>query len=233
MENKKAPNIPQGQTMVQFAYDEIRSMIFESKKLFPGQQIVETAIAEMLGISRTPVREAVQQLKRDGLVEYVRNKGSFVRIVSLDELIQYHELGAGLNGMNAWLFAERVQKGTSPPEVLTAIDELLSKMDKVLVDGNINLWASLDRQYHNTLAKGSGTIYLFQQLVLISDLLKHDQWYISPVLNDCAISHMQHRQIIDAIKRGDCETARMRAQEHCQNTRNKLIALKNTSSSET
>ena len=88
------------------AYEQIHGMIV-SGTLVPGTPLSERGLSESLGIGRTPVREAIKALARDGLLEISPMRGTFVRQLSIDDLREIHETRLALEGMAAFLAAER------------------------------------------------------------------------------------------------------------------------------
>jgi DNA-binding GntR family transcriptional regulator len=83
--------IPQGQTAYRRLLDDIRN-----GALLPGARLRETELAERLGISRTPVREAIRQLEADGLVTHLPRQGATIRSLDHGEVIELYEMRAVL-----------------------------------------------------------------------------------------------------------------------------------------
>lgn len=100
------------------AYEKIHEMIV-SGTLSPGTPLSERGLAESLGIGRTPVREAIKALAQDGLLDISPMRGTFVRQLSIDDLREIHETRLALEGMAAFLAAER---GVSDELRLCAVD---------------------------------------------------------------------------------------------------------------
>ena len=92
------------------AYGHLRDSILRGS-LLPGTRISEPNLAEQLGISRTPVREALQRLSQEGLVELTPAKGARVRVLSAEEVREVYEARAMLEGEAARLAAERASEG--------------------------------------------------------------------------------------------------------------------------
>ncbi|MGE0722840.1 MAG: GntR family transcriptional regulator [Alphaproteobacteria bacterium] len=101
------------------AYARIRALLADGA-LGPNQPLSERALAERVGLGRTPVREALKRLARDGLVQVVPMRGTFVRVPGIDEVREIYEVRLALEGMAAELAAER-----GPTEALTACAERL------------------------------------------------------------------------------------------------------------
>lgn len=79
-------------------YDALHEMI-STQKLSPGDRLLEVSIAQMLGVSRTPVREAIRRLQQDGLVEIQPNKGCILKRTTLSEMADGYEIIACVSSM--------------------------------------------------------------------------------------------------------------------------------------
>src|SRR5437879_11262961 len=83
-------------------YDRLKQLILEGE-LAPGEPLVERTLADRLSVSRTPVREAIFRLEREGLVEAVDGKGAFVASYAIDDLIEIYQIREGLEPLAARL----------------------------------------------------------------------------------------------------------------------------------
>jgi len=118
-------------TAAQKVYEKIKKMIV-NQEMLPGNPIVEVDFAKKLNISRTPVRVAIRHLQEDGLVELVSNKGSFVKSFSKNDIILSFEIVEALEGMAAYLVAEKYKSKNLVKSDLDNIGKLITKMDKDL-----------------------------------------------------------------------------------------------------
>lgn len=97
-------------TVAQKVYEKIKKMIV-NQEMLPGDPIIEVVFAKKFNISRTPVRVAIRDLQEDGLVELVSNKGAFVKRFSKADIILSFEMLEALEGMAAYLVAEKYKSG--------------------------------------------------------------------------------------------------------------------------
>lgn len=201
------------ESTTQKAYEALREMI-ASRELQPGQQIVEMTIAGKLGISRTPVREAIRRLQEDGLVEIIHNRGAFLRHMSKNDVVMGYEMGEALEGMVAYLMAERCGRGELTQEEKTFFQQHLEAMDGYLRANEIKQWVSGDQEFHLQMAKRSGNHYLLQAYMKNIQQLNHVLWLLTPTDIDKVESQRQHHAIWDAVLEGDPEKARTAAQVH-------------------
>lgn len=123
-------HLPDGLSDSERAYRLLRSQIVEGK-LEPGERMVEMRIAETLGVSRTPVREAVRRLETEGLVVSERNRGAHVRTVEATEIGDLYQARSRIEGLMAELAARRRQS-----EDLTELKCATADFDRAVAAGN-------------------------------------------------------------------------------------------------
>ena len=107
MENLTKLNLDEYKPLRDVVFENLRGAIVEGR-LKPGQRLMEVQLAEQLGVSRTPVREAIRKLELEGLVVMLPRKGAYVANMSLKDLIDVLEIRASLEGLAASLAAERI-----------------------------------------------------------------------------------------------------------------------------
>ena len=107
MENLTKLNLDEYKPLRDVVFENLREAIVEGR-LKPGQRLMEVQLAEQLGVSRTPVREAIRKLELEGLVVMLPRKGAYVANMSLKDLIDVLEIRASLEGLAASLAAERI-----------------------------------------------------------------------------------------------------------------------------
>ena len=106
MDNLTKLNLDNYKPLRDVVFENLREAILEGK-LKPGQRLMEVQLAEQLGVSRTPIREAIRKLELEGLVVMLPRKGAYVANMSFKDLIDVLEIRASLEGLAASLAAER------------------------------------------------------------------------------------------------------------------------------
>ena len=208
----------------QIAYEYFKEMII-NRELLPGQQIVESSFAEKLGISRTPMREAIRALEKDGLVHIIPNKGTYIVHFGQDEIIMGLEVAEALEGMIAFLVAERVVKDELTEDDFTPIEDIIQEMDDYLDQGDYKEWSVRDEELHVSLAELSGNTILIEAFKKINMQLNSVLWFVTSIHIDKSVSNECHKKIFDAIKKGDMYKARVEAQDHRFKVRNELLKI--------
>ena len=98
MDNLTKLNLDEYKPLRDVVFESLREAILEGK-LSPGQRLMEVQLAEQLGVSRTPVREAIRKLELEGLVVMLPRKGAYVADISLKDLVDVLEIRASLEGL--------------------------------------------------------------------------------------------------------------------------------------
>lgn len=189
-------------------YNHIRDGIL-SGKYKDGDELKEMTIGDELGVSRTPVREALRQLDLEGLITIIPNKGAFVEGVSLDDIRDIYDIRARLEGLCARWAAEKIT------------DELMDQMEEIIYlsefheeKGNAKQLLLLDNRFHEILYEAS-------QSKELKRILKEYHEYVGRVrrvtLSENARakdSTMEHKMICQAIKAHDADLAEKYASAH-------------------
>jgi len=182
---------------MQIAYDILKERIVTAR-LKPGEPIVIGAVAQELGMSYIPVREAVQRLEGDGLVVSRPHCSPTVSEFRLQDLEEILEVRAILEGQAAVMALPHLQ-----PETVSALERVVASSFKELERHNLGKVALLDREFHQLLYEQTGNHFL---IGLIRDLWnKSDRMLgvFTLVPMRARESCQEHRQILDAIKRRD------------------------------
>ncbi|PLR75871.1 GntR family transcriptional regulator [Bacillus sp. V3-13] len=195
------------------AYSAIRIAIANGE-LRPGYPLLETELSEQLGMSRTPVREALNRLKAEDIIETVKRKGIFVKTLSKEELFQWYEVAEGLEGMVAYLVA------SDPNVQLGELENDIKTMEEALTENNTDKWIVADEHYHAALNALCKNVFLVENLQRVHEKLRLARLVlIAGSTPDKTQSTREHRANLEAIKAGDAELARQITQNHWKRIR--------------
>jgi len=218
---QKAPSSsPVSGTLVQKAYDHIQEAIL-SGQLPAGSVVSEALLAKNLGISRTPVGEAIRQLWREGLVQQVPRYGTIVKPIERRELIELYEMRAALESYAAGKAAERFEEQTIDRlqefcDVMhTIAEELESAGVNELDESRLSRFIAADMAFHMTIVDSVGNRRMAESVQTMRTVsrifrarrVKHDQKVVHRARN-------YHREILEAIRSRDGERARQKMAEH-------------------
>ena len=191
------------------AYEKLRDAIL-SNQLQPGQRLSVSDLARQMGISRTPVREAVQRLIYDGLAVHVPYRGADVVRVGVDDLLQLFGVREVLDGLAARLACRNLRPGD-----VEELGQILSEHEEVLaLDPSTRAHVDLDIRYHGRIRVLAGNPYLDEMLGRIqgkTHLAVHSLWRGEEARR---LALAEHRAIFLALSAGDPEGAERAARAH-------------------
>lgn len=185
----------------------MRRMILDGE-YGPDERLVEEQLAEKLGVSRTPVRQALTMLEAEGLVEISPNRGATVCSFGIDEVWDIYDLWAVLEGHAARRAANRIQK-----HELDELCGLAAEMSQVVPgrfadhEEEIRWLVARNQEFHGTIVEASRNrrlATLLRRTVEVPLVFKGFFWYTP---EEWAISNHYHRQILRALEQGDGERA--------------------------
>jgi phosphonate utilization transcriptional regulator len=184
----------------------------------PGSKLIEAALAQKLGISRGPVREAFRMLEEAGLVRNEKNRGVFVRDIPIDEAVEIFDLRAVMDE----LVGRKLAKDITAAQ-LKEIKALVDAMEKAVKAQDAYNYHLLNLKFHDRLVEMAGNgkltaIYrkLIKELSLFRRLNLADGWLLP-------ISANEHRQIIKAIASGDPAAAGRAMFDHVMDSKKRTI----------
>ncbi|WGT52595.1 GntR family transcriptional regulator [Thioclava nitratireducens] len=203
-------NQRRAQTLASIASEAIREMIIEGE-LRSGDRINESHLADRLGISRGPVREACRSLEQAGLLYSTTNKGAFVRELSEEEARYLYELRGALTGLAGRLI---VQRGTD-----AAIGDLrkrVEKMDRAVKNDDAAGYFKLNLEFHDALIKAAQNPALESRYREIVDQLHLMRRRGLVDAHNIQVSNEEHQNILDALEARDPDLAERRMREHVE-----------------
>lgn len=188
-------------SLSQQAIDLLRGQIYDHR-LMPGQRLDEAVLAEQLGISRTPLREALKVLSAEGLVDLQPHRGCFVTELTLRDLEEIFPIMATLEGRVAH---EVAAKRTAAQ--LKALDSLHEKLEKHAAAGDVNRYYETNYVFHDQLQECAGNRWL--QIVIgdLRKLLKLSRHHSLRLEGRLKASLAEHRALMQALHRQDAEAA--------------------------
>ncbi len=189
----------------------------------PDERLIEEQLADRLGVSRTPVRQALAMLEAEGLVEITPNRGATVRSFSVDDVWDIYDLRAVLEGHAARRAAGRIENGE-----LERLRELAGEMERLPGrfddhEEESRALVALNQEFHGTIVEASRNRRLerlINRTVEIPLMFKAFFWYTP---HERTISNHYHRQILEALENGDADRAEIIMREHVYEGRDFVI----------
>lgn len=184
----------------------------------PGTKLNEADIADELHVSRGPVREAFRGLEQAGLLRVEKNRGVFVRELSLGEADELYEVRAGLDALIGRLAASR-----ATPAQLRQLRALLRQMEKTARGRSVDAYYPFNLRFHDLLAEITGNATLqatYRRLVNELHLFRRETLAQNP--DSFRISIAEHAAVVQALADGDGDLAARLLYEHAMRSRERL-----------
>ena len=219
--NLSAPPIQRSKLLHQQTYEALRASIL-SGELAPGDRLVETQLAQQLQVSRTPIREAIRQLQREGLVTADGSGGLRVTAISVGDAVQLYDCRLALEQL-AVMEACQQANGTQIDQLeqyITQAETLLSLQESAQRAAQL---LDLDYRFHRLIAESSGNSWLVFLLDQVFD--KMALLRLQTTRHDPGVLEIrsEHRQIYQAIALRDSTFAAQAIQGHLTASKSRVI----------
>ena len=202
----------------EFVYQQMRQAI-QGGQYHQGERIREEVIAQSLGVSRTPVREALRRLQSRGLLEVVSGGGLGVAELSKQKVLELYAMRQLLEGAAARLAAQN-----ATPAQITDLRAILREFSQS--SNTASRLAQINRVFHRAICEAAHNRYMVESLNHLNDTLALLRNTTFSVKGRARSAHIEHMRIVDAIENRDPDTAEQRAREHiteAQTTRMQLL----------
>lgn len=211
-------------------YKPLGNIVYESLKesilngsLKPGEKLMESRIAEDLGVSRTPVREAIRKLEKEKYVKMIPRKGAYVEDLTMEDILEVLEIRIVLEGLASKLAARNITD-----EMKLKIQRNIESFDNASTELDRKELISLDEKFHHIIYQSSGNKKLNE---IVRELQDQFQRFRLSYFNELS-SYMKlansHNKLYEAIISGDEEAAEAYAKEHIEEIRDNIISWKSS-----
>jgi DNA-binding GntR family transcriptional regulator len=207
-------------SLVDQAYRQIKDRIL-TNQYGPRYQALEQEIANDLGMSRTPVREALIKLENEGLVQCIPRRGMRVVPLSSTDMKEIYQLLTSLETMAVDLLARQHPS----PEDVAPLNEALDTMDSALEADDLSAWAKADEQFHKSLLELCGNRRLNDMAKTVFDQVHRARWVTLKLRPKPWDSNTEHRKVVEAVLEGDWATARQVHYDHRSRATNLLLEI--------
>ena len=197
---------------------EIETLIL-SGELPPGERINEIQLSKRFGTSRGPIREATRSLEGRGLVEVVRNRGVFIRRLTLEEALEIYDLRSALFGLAGRLLAARMND-----QMLDHLSGAVRQMDVVAETRDFDSYYPLNLAFHNFIVEQAGNATLATEYRAFVKKLHLFRARSLVQGGGLAVSNREHAEIVDALAAGDVERAHAACWRPVERAKQRLLA---------
>ncbi len=187
--------------------------------LRPGESLTELALVSRLGVSRTPIRGALQRLSEEGLVDTVPNKGAVVVGVDEDDLVDIYNIRMRLEGLAARIAATKMSDAD-----IAALTESVELAEFYIRRQDAERLKELDSEFHNIIYRASGNRLLRKILSGLHKTIKRYRKMSLTVGERLIKSTEEHREILEAIRNKDAELADTLTSKHIEAACDNILA---------
>jgi DNA-binding GntR family transcriptional regulator len=207
-------------SLVDQVYSEIRNRILENIWT-PGYQALEQEIAQMLGVSRTPVREALIRLEKESFVKVVPRHGMRVLPVSPEDMKDIYEVLTALE----CFAAERLAHRRPSAKELQPLVDATQRMSEALERDDLDAWAKADETFHWALVSLSGNKLLLETVMGYWDRAHRARLFTLRLRPKPVNSTKEHMQLVDRLAAGDAAGAVAVNRAHRERASRELVVI--------
>lgn len=206
-------------------YQPLREVVCETLReairtgvLKPGDRLMEIQLSEELGVSRTPVREAIRKLELEGYVIMMPRRGTYVASLSIRDINEVFEIRTSLDSLASGLAAERITD-----EELRRLKRLLVLIGEYIEENDMDKIVETDMEFHDLLYQASRNTRLVGIIFNLREQLTRFRSTSMSYPGRLQETLEEHRRIVEAIADGDVKRAQKAAEDHMEKSEQTLL----------
>lgn len=192
----------------EIVYEELKMQILKGQ-IVPGTRMMEVEMAEEMGVSRTPIREAIRKLEKEGLVTIEPRKGAYASQISTKDMVDILEVRQNMEGLAAYYAAIRMSD-----EQKKKLSEISEAYNKAVIENNTPDMIKYDTDFHHLIVESSGNKMLVHMIEQLQELVLRFRYLYYDDFKRAEKMPREHKVIYEAILTGDTEKARRAADIH-------------------
>ena len=203
----------------------LREMVYEELKMqiltgaiIPGTRMMEVDLADEMGVSRTPIREAIRKLEKEGLVTIEPRRGAYASMISTEDMIEILEVRQDLEGLAAYFAADRMS-----PDKLAELHDVNEKYKDAVSRGSMEDMIAFDTKFHRDIVDSSHNKILVQMIEQLQELVLRFRYIYYDDFRRAENMYDEHEEIIKAIESGKPTEARYAADIHIERLKELVI----------
>lgn len=204
-------------TLREVVYERLKKRI-QRGEFKVKERLIEQRLAEDLGVSRTPVREAISKLEQDGLVDKIPQGGAAVKGTTKDEIEEVFGLRVVLESYAAALATEKINE-----EILQSLDAVIEKQHRALERRNVNRYIELNSQFHDLLYSASQSDKLYQIINFLRNYIYKYRVFLLRMEEMPKISLRDHQLMLEAMREGDAQKVEELVKKHIMRAKETLL----------
>ncbi len=201
----------------EIVYEELKRRILTGL-IRPGMRMMEVDLADEMGVSRTPVREAIRKLEKENLVTIRPGKGAYASLMSVKRMMDILEVRSNLEALAACLAAERMQR-----EEINALKQVVEQFEEALSKGDMQAMIETDSRFHRMIVDASGNSHLISLVEQLQELVLRFRYIYYKDFKRAEEMVPEHRCILKAISDKDSERAGEAAFNHIDRLKDMIL----------
>ncbi|MBR3624519.1 MAG: GntR family transcriptional regulator [Selenomonadaceae bacterium] len=207
------------------SYEPLREVVSEALRkairegvLLPGERLMEIQLSEELGVSRTPVREAIRKLDQEGYVVMMPRRGAYVASITIRDINEIFEIRRALESLSSSLAAERISA-----DELETLQRLLVEIGRYIKSKDMEKIVETDIKFHDLLYQASRNARLVGIISNLREQLTRFRTLSMSYPGRLEETLKEHKAMVDAMAKGDAAAARKAAEKHMERSEQTLL----------
>ncbi|MDO4869137.1 MAG: GntR family transcriptional regulator [Bacillota bacterium] len=203
----------------------LREMVYEELKMqiltgaiIPGTRMMEVDLADEMGVSRTPIREAIRKLEKEGLVTIEPRRGAYASMISTEDMVEILEVRQDLEGLAAYFAAERMHE-----DKISELHDINEKYNDAVKRGSMEDMITYDTRFHRMIVDSCHNKILVQMIEQLQELVLRFRYIYYDNFKRAENMYEEHEAIINGIKSGNAGDARHAADVHIDRLKELVI----------
>ena len=201
----------------EMVYEELKMQILKGS-IIPGTRMMEVELAEEMGVSRTPIREAIRKLEKEGLVTIEPRRGAYASMISTEDMVEILEVRQDLEGLAAYFAADRMTKSQ-----MEELKQVSNSYNEAVKEGNMEAMIKHDTRFHHIIVESCRNKILVQMIEQLQELVLRFRYIYYDNFRRAENMPEEHEAIVAAIAEGDADKARAAADIHIERLKELVI----------
>lgn len=201
----------------EMVYEELKMQILKGS-IIPGTRMMEVELAEEMGVSRTPIREAIRKLEKEGLVTIEPRRGAYASMISTEDMVEILEVRQDLEGLAAYFAADRMTKSQ-----MEELKQVSNSYNEAVKEGNMEAMIKHDTRFHHIIVESCRNKILVQMIEQLQELVLRFRYIYYDNFKRAENMPEEHEAIVAAIAEGDADKARAAADIHIERLKELVI----------
>ena len=201
----------------EMVYEELKMQILKGS-IIPGTRMMEVELAEEMGVSRTPIREAIRKLEKEGLVTIEPRRGAYASMISTEDMVEILEVRQDLEGLAAYFAADRMTKSQ-----MEELKQVSNSYNEAVMQGNMEAMIKHDTRFHHIIVESCRNKILVQMIEQLQELVLRFRYIYYDNFRRAENMPEEHEAIVAAIAEGDADKARAAADIHIERLKELVI----------